>query len=340
MATTQNKYLELRQQRDFGEVLNATFEFITLNFSNFFKVIFTIVGPFFILATAILGLFGYRLLNKFIHIQRSFSSRYGPSEDLMNLSDGLLLIISGIVIMLGLLILYLSIYGYIRKYLENKSDEIMVAEVLQFVKQNVLRFFWSILVLLFMFGIIISIVVLLAVAAAGTLGGLIIFLIVIAIFAIFIYQSLFFVIISFEDVNPIEAILRGFQVISGNWWFTFGIAMVLGVLNMIINSIVQYSAMAIIGVIGYNSYDDAPSWLIRIGFVSFGVLIGIMYIFISSITLIKDAILYFSFIEKKESVGLLAKIHALGGEKTEMEEEIKIERNKQQYTNEETEEDY
>jgi hypothetical protein len=340
MATTQNKYMEMRQQRDFGDVLNATFEFLSSNFGNFFKVIFTIVGPFFILATTVLGLFGYRLLNKLIHLERTVKYRYGNPDELMNVPDALLLTVSFLALMLGMLALYLSIFGYIKCYVEKRSGEITVAEVLQFVKSNAMRFFGSSLVLLFMFGIIISIIVLIVVAGAGGMGGLFIFFIVMAMFAILIYQSLFFAILSFEDVNPIEAILRGFQIISGHWWFTFGILMVLGVLNTIINSLVQYSATALIEVVGYNSFDEAPSWLARIGFVSFGVLVGVMYIVVSSISIIKDAVLYFSFVETKESVGLMEKIQSLGSDITDHDQEIKIERSKQQYTNEETDEDF
>ncbi len=339
--TTPHKYLELRQQRDFGEVLNTTFEFITANFGNFFKVIFTIVGPFFILATTILGLFGYRLFNKFMGLQQRITYKYqNRSDGLMNYQDAILIFVSIFIIMAGFLVLYLAIYGYIKSYQEKKTGDISVAEVLVFVKKNTLRFIGSALVLLLLFSVIGLLIFLIVLADTGGIGVLLIFFVAIAIFAIYIYQSLFFAILAFEPVNPFEAIMRGFRLISGNWWFTLGVAFVLGFLNTIINSVVQYGATAIMGVIGYNSYDSAPSWLVRIGFVSFGVLVGIMYIFISSISLIKDAVLYFSFVERKDSIGLMEKIQLLGGEQLENDAGIKIERNKQEYTNEGNEEDF
>ena len=340
MASTQTKYLEFRQYRDFGEVLNATFEFITKNFGNFFKVVFSIAGPFFILGTAVLGLFGYRILNNAIGSNVRRTMRYGYSEDTMAYTDIILLVVCGLVILLGMIALYLSIYGFIKIYMEKKSDDITVAEVFQFVKQNALRYIGSLLVLIFMFGIVISMIVLIMVAGVGGIGGFLVFILFMLFFAIFIYQSLFFAIVAFEDVNPFEAVVRGFQIVAGHWWFTLGIAFVLGFLNTILNSLVQYSAAAIIGIIGYNSYDDAPYWLLRIGFVSFAVLVGIMFIFISSITVIKNAVLYFSFVEKKDSVGLFEKIQALGGAHPGQEHEIKVERSKQQYTNEETDEEF
>src|SRR4051812_27178059 len=98
------KYIELRQHRDFGEVLNATFEFITGNFGNFFKVIFTIVGPLFVLAAASLSFFGYRIFNGFLS-NNFFNNRFYYYDDNLFGIDNIILIAVTVILVLAAFLL-------------------------------------------------------------------------------------------------------------------------------------------------------------------------------------------------------------------------------------------
>jgi hypothetical protein len=330
------KYIELRQQRDFGEVLNASFDFITSNFGNLFKVIFTIVGPVFVTAIAFLSFFGYRLFDRYLQDNswRNFTYRYS-SDSLFNGIDYIMIALTILALFAGVILMYITTYGYIKLYNEKRSSEIETREVWSFVKKNLLRYMASGFAFTLFFIILIAFMVL--IFSFGY--PLLIFFGIIGFMAVFIYQSLFFAIITFEGFNPVNGIARGFNLVWGKWWFTLGIIIVMTLLSTVINSAVQYGGAMLFSLLRLNSYDEMPSWLARASIVSYAVLVMVCYVFLGALSIVKDAVLYFSFTEEKENMGLMEKLHMIAGESND-QPEITVEKNKAAYSSEENEEEY
>jgi hypothetical protein len=328
------KYIELRQQRDFGEVLNTSFEFVTSNFGNFFKVVFTIVGPIFVAAFASFSVFGYRLFNRLFN-GSAFRFRYYDENPFSTL-DFVLIGIICLAGFVGVIILYITIYGYLKEYNESRNPEVQTRQVWNFVKKNFFRYIGSGLVF-FLFLIIAFALLFFMVSIQSPL---LIFLGFLLLIAVYVYQSLFFSIITFEGFNPVNAIARGFNLVWGKWWFTFGVMFVLGLLSGVLNSALNYGGVFLVSLVKMNSYDELPTWLTRIGLVSYVVLAFVFYMFIGSLSIVKDAILYFSYTEEKESYGLLEKLHMISGDAESGQPEITVEKNKTSFSSEQTEEDF
>src|SRR5436190_6667400 len=202
MAKAVVKYTELRKERDFGEILNTTFDFVIGNFGNFFKVIFTITGPMFIGAVVIMSFFGYRILNRLI-FSLGRSSRY--FDRFFTTNDWILLGVSVFVVIMGFLLLYMTAYGYLYVYNETRNPNVETRAVWSFVKRNFFRYIGSGFVFILFF---VVCVVLMAVIVSSGIS----FFIVLAglgFFAVVIFQSLFFAILSYENFNPFHAISRG-----------------------------------------------------------------------------------------------------------------------------------
>jgi len=104
--------IEFQRYRDFGQIINATFEFIRENFKQLAKAVIFLVGPF-ILLTGIFG--GLYQKNLF-----SFTSSL-TSLSQFGVAFGLYILFA----MISTLVLISTIYSYIILYIK-REDEILI----------------------------------------------------------------------------------------------------------------------------------------------------------------------------------------------------------------------
>ena len=97
-----------------------------------------------------------------------------------------------------------------------------------------------------------------------------------------------------EDIGPIRGLGRSWNLVSGSWWRTFGILLIVFILQLIIT----YGLFILFGVIAaLFSTGDFQAALVQVG----GTLLGAV---VSPITTIAITLLYFDLRVRKEGLDL------------------------------------
>ena len=289
---TENKRIEFRQERDFGQLISASFEFIKVEFKMLMRLLFYIAGPMLV----------FSLLISIPSSIKTMTIIYGGS--LVNDPNPAQLfgsfgwsVFASIFQGFAVLLFFVSVYEYIRLY-EEETTEITVKDVWEKVKKNFWMYFGA--------GIIVSIMV----------GAGIIFLLIPGIY-LAVAVSFTFMVITMERVDAGRAIGRSFDIIKGNWWSTFGYYLV----NIIIQALIVYTvALPLIllnttFLAGYfaTGAESLPFWY-YIVFTLLTIVSTIITVAGSLIMYVAISFKYFSLVEEKEQIGLKRQIEKMGGE--------------------------
>ncbi|MBI3258478.1 MAG: hypothetical protein HYZ54_03205 [Ignavibacteriae bacterium] len=327
MATTQP--FEFRRSRDFGESFSALFEFLRQNWKNLSKSLVLIAGPLIL----ILGVGGGFLLSEII------SGFKNTSFGLPDFSENIAIIsLEGFVLAVAYFLtgatvlaitneyIKLSLDGYIEEfdvsYLWAKITSRFWRHISNFVVINAVGF---ILVLPFMslMGILVGFKVL------GTVEVIIIFylLFIFVGVPILVYFgtsiSLFPMMRVCEDIGIMAGIKRCFFLIKNHFWVTFGyyfvvgmIQGVVGIIFMIPFYIMYFIALLTIIPQAGHSADGSPLLNFGMGFqIAFTVASVIAIggsLLLNSMTITSHALQYFNLVERKEGLGMMAKLDLLG----------------------------
>ncbi len=281
----QNNYIQFKQKRELGEIINATFKFIRENYKILFNYLVSLVGPSFILLIAALTYYTYSV----------------PASILqsMDFSSGDF-IIAFSVLALTLLIyysyLYATIYHYIKSYIKHQgeTDE---TEIRSGVKND-----FGKLLILFLVSFILM------------FAGFILF--VIPGIYLFVPLSLVSAIMVFKQTNLTDTISYAFTLIKDNWWMTFITLIVTGLLVYIIGLVFQiplivYTLVKMMTMVQEGSAADIASysdWVL----IVLQVLASLIQYILYSISVIVIAFIYFSLNEEKNLTGTFEQIDNLG----------------------------
>ncbi len=281
----QNNYIQFKQKRELGEIINATFKFIRENYKTLFKYLVSLVGPSFILLVAALSYYTYSV----------------PASILqsMDFSSGDF-IIAFSVLALTLLIyysyLYATIYHYIKSYMKHdgETDE---TEIRSGVKNDFGR-----LLILFLVSAIIM------------FAGFILF--VIPGIYLFVPLSIVSAIMIFKQTNLTDTISYAFTLIKDNWWMTFITIIVTGLLVYVIGLVFQiplivYTLVKMMTMVQEGSAAEMASysdWVL----IVLQVLASLIQYILYSISVIVIAFIYFSLNEEKNLTGTFEQIDNLG----------------------------
>ena len=282
----QNNYIQFKQKRELGEIINATFKFIRENYKILFKYFMSLVGPSFILLIAALSYYTYTV----------------PASILqsMDFSSGDFIIgfaVLGLSLLIYYSYLYATIYHYIKSYMkhEGETDE---TEINAGVKNDFGR-----LLILFL------------VSAILMFAGFVLF--VIPGIYLFVPLSLVAAIMVFKQTNLTDTISYAFTLIKDNWWMTFITLIVTSILVYIIGLVFQipliiYTLVKMMTMVqeGGSAEDIASNsdWIL----IVLQVLASLIQYILTSITAIVIAFVYFSLNEEKNLTGTFEQIDNLG----------------------------
>ncbi|NOX46666.1 MAG: hypothetical protein GXO89_06785 [Chlorobi bacterium] len=287
---TENKRIEFRKERDFGQLISASFEFIKVEFKTLMRLFVYIAGPMLV----------FSLLISIPSSIKTMIFVYGGG--LANNSD-----LSGLFGSIGWssfasifqgfagLLFFVSVYEYIRLYEEGKM-EITVKDVWEKVKKNFWMFFGA--------GILVALMI----------GAGMIFLLIPGIY-LAVASSFTFMVITMERVDVGKAIGRSMDLIKGNWWSTFGYYLV----NIFIQLLIIYTvALPLIilnttFIAGYfaTGAETLPFWY-YIVFTLFTIVSTVITMAGSLIMYVAVSFKYFSLVEVKEQIGLKRQIAEMG----------------------------
>jgi len=266
--------IEFRKVRDFGDLLNVTFDFIRLNFKKLFLSLLFIAGPGIFLTGIAAGFYQSNVFS----FRMNFG-RFIPSA----------LVYYFFIFITFQLILSVT-YSFINLYLERNPDEFDVNDVWESTKKN--------LVTIFLTSIGTFIIIIFAT----------ILLIIPGIYLSIVLTIIYIVRIQ-EKRSFFESVSRCRYLVSGNWWFTFALLLIFTVIQYFFTFlfyIPQYIAM-FIGLLhmqnGRMSFNGTMM-------VITSIIASVSYFFYV-IVLVGISFHYFSLVEKKEATGLMEKLETI-----------------------------
>lgn len=276
--------IRFREKRTVLEVVNATFVFWRQNFVNLSKIVLFFVGPL-VLVDAILfsGWYQEYLIDS-LAIQNDMGGFY---------LDYALNILLGILVSLFLAGLT---YEYIGLSL-NGTGEIRADVVLKAFLRNIGKYVLAGLIILF------------AVVAGYILC------ILPGVFVLIAF-SLSFVVISIEKKGVLDAISRSKELISGNWWPTFGLVILVGLVQFALSMVFYVPFYLLLFAVGFNSTEGNFEPIGWFGTVT-SILVFIGVYFLQTLQMIAIAFQYFNLVEQKEGAGLMQEIDQIGREDEE-----------------------
>ena len=284
--------IELRQTRDFGEVISATFEFIRQNFRKLLTCVLYLGGPF-----ALLGAVSSALYQSQTPLNMTNPTDIFSASWVVSLGVHLLVVLTASVVVTA------TVCHFVLLYLT--GEEFEVNDVWRLVKKD----FWMLLF-----------------ASVGyTLLCIPAFLLC---FFPGIYVSVallpIFVILLVERIGFRESISRSFRLVSGRWWPTFGILIVMGMVQGMITLVVVLPfliAMGVMGILSVQSGETPAGGTFLLLYTITNSMQILVSVLCSSIVVVALAFQYFSLVEEKEGVGLRQRIGTLGTQPSAPERE-------------------
>jgi len=296
-----NNIIEFKKERDLGAIITDTFTFIRENWKDYFLTVFKIIGPVLLIGAAILvfAMVSYSgAIKGIINVDQSttpdpsdvFGSIFGMFGYLI-----MMFVVFGVVYTL---LAEVSLY-YIKSYIENNG----VANF-QEIKDNTYNNIWKFIGL----GILSILMMLVAYV-----------LCVLPIFYISIVLSLAMPIMVFENKSIGDTISHSFKLIKGEWWNTFGVVLVIGILVSMLGFIFSVPALIYQFIsMGISITSDDPTAILEILedpiYLVLNLIAYLGKFLFYSITLVSSAFIYFDLNEQKNFTGTFEKIDNLGSE--------------------------
>ncbi|MEE2992267.1 MAG: hypothetical protein VX603_03740 [Gemmatimonadota bacterium] len=272
--------IEFQQVRNFGEVLTVTFDFVRENFKPLMKGWLYIVGPL-------------ALTNAFISIYSiDMSSSFSQFFSLLSLIN----LILGV---LTYFLTYLVTLGYLHLYLHKKLP-VEFNDLRQFTKQN----FW------FFTGQYIVLIII-------TITGFV--LLIIPGLYLIIVLSIAPIIRIMERRSIFASISRARQLMSGFWWQTFGLTVVLFIILLVFGGLLQAPSIVLTFLWTFNNIEagsfsgsPADNYPLLAVVAAIGQALAVC---VNIIPMVAYSLQYFNLRERKEAVSLMDKVESLGTNK-------------------------
>jgi hypothetical protein len=274
------------QARDFSEKLNDTFSFLRQNFRNLaLSVLFT-AGPFTLIGGIFLGLYQSKTLSSIGSDVRD------PFARLQNIF-GVEYFLGALFSFISIIIVAIVVLEYIRLYNEDKTENYQWQDILPKLKSSFLS--------IFLFGVGYSIIVALA-SLLFVIPGI----------YMAIALSLLVYVKIYEDKSFFQAVSRCLDLIKGNWWATFGLLLVLSVVQSILSFVFQIPLLISTVLSTFQGVNNEGSGDTNIFLVISTIISTIGSHLLYVVPLTGLCFQYFNLVEEKDASGLLSRIDSIG----------------------------
>lgn len=277
------------KERNFEQLITATFQFIRQEYKPFLGIIIRITSPFLILM--LIGLTGY--LNSMTTISSSLIDVDTSSPVQLIVSITLIVLFGGSAYLLA----HAATLFYIESYIAN-SGKVDPKEVQHKTYGSFFSFLGLGIVSIFLifFGIILCIIPGIYLA---------------------IPLSLVFSVLVFEKRDVIESVETSLKLIKDEWWNSFLFLLVIGILLGVAGSVFSIPAAIYMFIKMFvSSGGFNPSSLESLGtdyiYLTMNVLSYALQFFLNLISIVATAFLYFSISEKKTGKGIGEIIENIG----------------------------
>jgi hypothetical protein len=286
-------FITFKKERDLGAIITDVFKFIRYNWKEYFGTLIKIIGPVLILAIiTIIGLlFSYG--DMFQNLQnQSADNPFAVFSSILPWYGAMLLAIVVLYTLMSMTTLY-----FIKYYIENNGESSF-----EYVKDNVMNNIWKFLGL----GVLITFSLII-----GYLFCLFPF------FYLLVVLSLAAPIMVFENRGVTDSYGYSFSLIKGQWWNTFGVVIVIGLLISVLGSVFSVPSLIYYFVkIATGISEDDPTKIFEVFkdpiYLALNVLSYTFQFILYSVTMISGVLIYFDLNEQKNQTGTIEKIENLG----------------------------
>lgn len=294
--------IEVRKVRDFGQTIDISIAFVQQNFKPLLRSIITIALPPFIIFFTL----GYFLFF-FVYISNIGNGSFSQDFSYLSLLSLLLIIIGNSTVVATIyqyLLLYIEVPDYKSINLGLLSKKVFKNLSLFIATTIQLALFIGLIIFFLSFILITLIAIFPPVLSAIAMFGLFLF------FTYFIFcLSIVYIIRAVEKNSFLAAVSRCFYLVKENWWKTFSIFFISTFIYFSLIMLLSLLILFVGAVLGTLNWDET---IIGSILVILQIIYSSIQITASMIIFLVIAFHYFSLVEEKEGVGLLAKIKHMG----------------------------
>ena len=285
-----NSTINFKQERDFGDLFNATFSFISQEFKRLGTAILYFVFPFFIVSAIAMTSYSVKMQ------EMSQAMMQGDKSDpfaIFSILGSMMGYVAATMLIsfVATSVLMCTVFGYIKLYIQKGPEGFTTNDVWL----EVTKYFWKALIATIIVGIVVLVGIIFCVIPGIYLG--------VALFIVF-------PIMIFEEKNFGTSFSRSMKLINTNWWLTFGILIVTGIIIYVLAIFVSIPSV----ILGFKSLfanikqNQMPMIDFSIGFYVLSAITNLINNLFIVIPLVMSAFVYFSFVEKVEKPSLMDKI--------------------------------
>lgn len=285
--------IQLREERNFSEIINVTFQFTFQNLRTLGPVLLYFAAPFSLISGIATGLFQSQI---FIMT----SDRYGMATPFSVAGWGVEYLLSMLFNLLAHIVMSLVVSTYLVQYLDTDGP-IEPADIWRVVVRKLL----PALGMYILYGLSLL------------LGVILCFFPVVYPYAVFSLGTISMV---REELSPLEALQRSQELTQMSWsdgLTTFGIRIMVAIAASFLAGVLSIPMYLIMFLQGLKVLGENLQWIIMLtSIISVGgtaILGGLVDVALG--------FQYFSLVEKKEGVGLMAEISQIGTQTRRKEEE-------------------
>ena len=287
----------LEKERDFTDLLNATFAFISQEIKPLFKVMCLYAGILIIASAIMQSYFSEDTISSYIQIFRSALS--GEGGEVQQQFNSSVMVIMYVVMLLSKFFICGLSFAYLVVYRDKGRNNFEIKDV------------WNTFFSKLPLALALSIVTILM----YTVGC--IFLVIPGIYMI-VPLSFVLIVLYAENKNFGESISRSFKLVSNNWWFTFGLLIIVGLIVIMLGLIFSLPATIYTFIVGLTAatkdLSAAADGINSVPFIITTVIAGIGEGLIAPILYIAVGFQYFNLKEKSDNTSLFRKVSEISKE--------------------------
>jgi hypothetical protein len=201
-------------------------------------------------------------------------------------------------------------YSHWFAYKESDAGIFNIEDVWKRTKQNFLPILFTGIGYSVIVGIVLLFTVALGMYLVFQVNAMFIFLVLSGIgLAVYlsINYSLIFIIRIEEGIRFTAALNRSKKLISDNWWFTFGLVLVVGLLQSFLMYALYIPTYIVLFFVAFTGLEFADSGIVKILFIITSIITSLSVLFYAISTL-AISFHYYNLVERKEAPGLLGKV--------------------------------
>ena len=285
--------IQFRSVRDFGEVINDTFQFVKQNLKPLLKTFFYFCGLF---------LIGGALANITAQLNMNSAIQAGTPKSAVTLANlfSVPMIFSFIFSVLTYVAVVLSILAYVTLYVEKGRIAPSIDEVWGYFKYYFVRVLFSTLFI-------------------GVILTASLFFLIIPFIYIFPAMSLLLPVMVIENATFSYSFGKSFKILKGQWWVTAGTLLILWIITYALLTVVALPGV----VLGMTDQFVPQTTAAKPALIVFQSILTYLSQVFMVIPVVGISLIYFNLVERQENLGLFDRIDELGntGHKTNISEE-------------------